>query len=56
MKTEEQIRRKIKQLEDKIPNSKHPHEDWIDAMRWVLDEYCPGIDCAWCSNTECINM
>lgn len=58
MKTEEQVRAKIRHLELAKENSSNAklHDDWIDAMRWVLEEYCDGLDCAWCSNTECINM
>ena len=59
MKTEKQIRDKIEHLKlmiEKDPDKSGLCNKWIDAMNWVLEEYCLGIDCGWCSNTECINM
>ena len=59
MKTEKQIRDKIKSLElrkEQNPKNVVLYTCWLDAMHWVLEEYCSGMDCAWCSDTECINM
>lgn len=59
MKTEKQIREKIEELEakkDRNEINRKTLEDWTDALYYVLEEYCSGVDCAWCSNTECINM
>ena len=59
MKTEKQIRDKIEHLKlmiEKDPDKSELYNKWIDAMNWTLEEYCLGIDCAWCSNAECINM
>ena len=61
MKTEEEIRNKIEQIKTWKANNKDEardsmYGDWLDAMSWTLGEYCSGIDCAWCTNTNCINM
>lgn len=59
MKTEKQVRDKIKSLElrrEKDPKNAELYDKWLDSMHWVLEEYCSGMDCAWCSNMECINM
>ena len=59
MKTEREIREKINKLEimkEKDPDKSDLYDKWIDAMYWVLEEYCSGVDCVWCSDTECINM
>ena len=59
MKTEKEIRDRVKDLElmiEKDPGKSDLYSKWLDAMYWVLEEYCSGLDCAWCSNTECMNM
>lgn len=59
MKTEKEIRDRVKDLElmiEKDPGKSDLYSKWLDAMHWVLEEYCSGMDCAWCSDTECINM
>ena len=59
IKSEQQIRDKIRDLEEMIeldPSNSTLYSRWIDAMNWVLGEYCEGLDCAWCTNYECPHM
>ena len=56
MKSEQQVRDRIKELEEmkvRDPEKAVLYDRWIDMLNWVLEEYCQGLDCAWCTNYEC---